>query len=153
MSRVRSRNTKPELVVRSLLHRMGFRFRVNRGDLPGRPDIVLPRYKTVVFVHGCFWHRHTGCKRATTPSTRREFWEAKFRANVMRDRRNGRELKKAGWRVIVLWECEVVADPVQAALSIARDLRGEGTEYQMPEKREVLRVAECKLQYQLDKGK
>jgi len=151
MSRIRSKNTKPELIVRSLLHRMGFRFRVNRKDLLGKPDIVLPKYKTVIFVHGCFWHRHKGCKGATTPSTRREFWEKKFKDNTNRDKRNRRELKKAGWNVIVLWECEVKADPVGVALDIARELRGDTAEYTMPEKREVLKVAEDKLQYQLAK--
>lgn len=153
MSRIRGRDTKPELIVRSLLHRMGFRFRVNSAELPGKPDIVLPKYRTVIFVHGCFWHRHAGCKRATMPSTRREFWEKKFRENTDRDTRNRRALKKGDWNVIVLWECEIVADPVRVALSSARDLRGGAAEYQMPEKGEVLKVAEGKLQYQLKNGR
>ena len=149
MSRIRSKNTKPELIVRSLLHRMGFRFRVNRKDLPGTPDIVLPKYKTVIFVHGCYWHRHPGCKGATTPSTRREFWEKKFRDNVDRDSRNQRDLRKAGWKVIVLWECEVFADPAIAVEKVATTLGRTSTRYDLPNKRTVLKVAEHRLRYQL----
>jgi DNA mismatch endonuclease, patch repair protein len=110
MSRIRSRDTKPEMVVRSLLHGMGYRFTVNgpkNRTLPGRPDIVLPKYRTVIFVHGCFWHRHNGCKGTTTPKTRTDWWEAKFAGNVARDRRNQRSLRKEGWRVVVVWECEL----------------------------------------------
>lgn len=86
MSRIKGRNTKPELVVRSLLHRMGYRFRLHRTDLPGKPDIVLPRYRTVIFVHGCFWHRHKGCRLAYTPKSRMEFWSTKFESNMIRDK-------------------------------------------------------------------
>jgi len=110
MSRIRSRDTKPELLVRSLLHGMGYRFTVKgpgNRNLPGKPDIVLPKYRTVVFVHGCFWHRHKGCKGTTTPKTRTEWWEAKFAGNVERDRRNQRLLRKSGWRVVVIWGCEI----------------------------------------------
>jgi len=107
MRRIRSGNTKPEIAVRSLLHRLGFRFRLHRNDLPGKPDIVLPRYKAVVFVHGCFWHRHSGCKCATTPSTRPSFWKKKFRGNVQRDKRVCSELRKSGWNVIIVWQCEL----------------------------------------------
>lgn len=106
MSRVRGRDTRPEMRVRRLLHGMGFRYRLHVADLPGRPDIVLPRYETVIFVHGCYWHRHRGCKRTTMPRANREFWEAKFETNTKRDRRNAARLKRAGWRVIVVWECE-----------------------------------------------
>jgi len=105
MSRITGKNTKPELVVRSILHRMGYRFRLHRKDLPGRPDIVLPKYKTVIFVHGCFWHRHKGCKYAYTPKSRKAFWQKKFRENVERDLKAQSELRKAGWRVLVIWEC------------------------------------------------
>ncbi|MEM9417689.1 MAG: DNA mismatch endonuclease Vsr [Planctomycetota bacterium] len=108
MSRIRGTDTKPERVVRSVLHRMGYRFRLHRRELPGKPDIVLPRYKTVVFVHGCYWHRHKGCRLAYTPKTRVEFWNTKFTANVERDRRNVRELEQSGWKVIIVWECETV---------------------------------------------
>lgn len=107
MSRIRNKNTIPELLLRSFLHRMGFRFRLHRKDLPGKPDIVLPKYKTVIFVHGCFWHRHSGCKRATTPSTNTEYWEEKFRKNVERDEKNRVELEALGWQVMVVWECEI----------------------------------------------
>jgi DNA mismatch endonuclease (patch repair protein) len=107
MRRIRNKDTAPEKVVRSLLHRMGYRFRLHGRKLPGTPDLVLSRYRTVVFVHGCFWHRHPGCKRTFVPSTRREFWEQKFRRNVERDQRNLRELREFGWRAIVVWECEI----------------------------------------------
>lgn len=107
MSRIRGRDTKPELAVRSLLHGMGLRFRVCRRDLPGTPDIVLPGRGTVVFVHGCFWHRHKGCKGATTPKSNVGFWTAKFDANVARDARNRRDLRKLGWSVLTVWECQI----------------------------------------------
>ena len=122
MSRIRSRDTKPERVVRSLLHGMGYRFTVNgpkNRTLPGRPDIVLPKYRTVIFVHGCFWHRHKGCKGTTTPKTRTDWWEAKFAGNVERDRRNQRSLRKEGWKVVVVWKCEIKS----AALLRSVDLR------------------------------
>lgn len=111
MSRIRGRDTGPERIVRSMLHRMGYRFRLHRRDLPGRPDIVLPRLRSVIFVHGCFWHRHKGCRYATTPKTRAEFWQKKFEENVERDRRNVAALRKEGWRVLCVWECET-RDPV-----------------------------------------
>lgn len=107
MSRIRGRDTGPEVRVRSILHRAGFRFRIHVRDLPGRPDIVLPRYRTVVFVHGCFWHRHRDCRQASTPSSNREFWLAKFADNQRRDRRNVRQLRRASWRVSIVWECDV----------------------------------------------
>ena len=109
MSRIPNKDTKPELLVRSLLHRAGYRFTVNgpkNKSLPGRPDIVLPKFKAVVFVHGCYWHRHRNCKYAYTPKSRVEFWDAKFDANVKRDRRNQRDLRKLGWKMIVVWECQ-----------------------------------------------
>jgi len=107
MSRIRGRDTKPEKAVRSLLHRMGYRFRLHGRDLPGRPDIVLPKHRTVIFVHGCFWHRHRGCKYAYTPKSRVGFWAKKFRANRLRDRRNEISLRERGWNVLVVWECEL----------------------------------------------
>jgi len=106
MSRIKSRNTSPELNVRSLLHGMGYRFRLHRKDLPGKPDIVLPKYRTVIFVHGCYWHRHPGCKFATTPKSNVIFWENKFRDNITRDQKNTECLKKEGWIVKVVWECQ-----------------------------------------------
>ena len=107
MSAIKSKNTKPEIAVRKLLHSMGYRFRLHRKDLPGSPDIVLPKYKTVIFVHGCFWHRHKNCKYASTPKTRQEFWEAKFRENINRDKLNQENLSSKGWKIIVVWECEI----------------------------------------------
>jgi DNA mismatch endonuclease (patch repair protein) len=100
-------NTKPELIVRRVLHAMGLRFRLHRKDLPGTPDIVLPRHRTVIFVHGCFWHRHEGCSKASTPKTRPEFWNTKFEQNVRRDQRNVQALVSRGWDVVTVWECEV----------------------------------------------
>ena len=110
MSAIKSKNTKPEIAVRKLLHSMGYRFRLHRKDLPGSPDIVLPKYKTVIFVHGCFWHRHNNCKYATTPKTRKEFWENKFEENVKRDNLNQANLTLKGWKIIILWECQLKED-------------------------------------------
>ena len=107
MSRIKSRDTEPELIVRSMLHRAGFRFRLHRKDLPGKPDIVLPKYNTVVFVHGCFWHRHEDCRFAYMPKSRKAFWRKKFKENKERDQRHSKELAALGWKVIVVWECEM----------------------------------------------
>ena len=107
MSRVRGKDTTPEKMVRSFLHRRGFRFRLHVKNLPGHPDIVLPKYRTVIEVRGCFWHRHQGCKRATTPSSNTAFWDAKFIRNIERDKKNEILLNELGWRVIVVWECEI----------------------------------------------
>jgi DNA mismatch endonuclease (patch repair protein) len=106
MSRIRGANTKPEIRVRSLLHHMGYRFRLHRKDLPGKPDIVLPKYETVIFVHGCFWHRHPDCQFAYTPKSRVEFWTKKFARNVERHDEVEAELTALGWNVVVVWECE-----------------------------------------------
>ncbi len=107
MAAVHSKDTKPELAIRKLLFSLGYRFRLQRKDLPGRPDIVLPRFKLAIFVNGCFWHRHEGCKLASTPKSRVEFWQEKFARNVARDQRNYAALKEMGWQVLVIWECEV----------------------------------------------
>lgn len=107
MGLVKSTNTRPEIAVRSLLHRLGFRFRIRKKGLPGKPDIVLARWKVVILVHGCFWHRHRGCANTRTPKTRVEFWKRKFDGNVKRDKEVRRKLKALGWRVIVVWECEI----------------------------------------------
>ena len=106
MSRIRSGDTKPERLVRSLLHKMGYRFRLHRRDLPGRPDIVLPGRRTVVLVHGCYWHRHPGCRFAYTPKSNVAFWQTKFNENVDRDLRQHGQLRDLGWHVITVWECE-----------------------------------------------
>ena len=100
MSRIRSKDTAPECIVRSFLHRHGFRFRLHVKDLPGTPDIVLPKYRTVIEVRGCYWHRHPGCKKTTTPSTNIDFWQKKFDENIARDQRTEAELQRLGWRVI-----------------------------------------------------
>lgn len=107
MSRIKGRDTAPEKRVRSLLHRLGFRFSLHNKNLPGRPDIVLKRYRAVVLVHGCFWHRHRRCKNSVLPKTRADFWLAKLNGNVARDKRNRAALKKQGWKTLIVWECEV----------------------------------------------
>jgi DNA mismatch endonuclease, patch repair protein len=116
MAGIRGRNTVPEMVVRRTLHASGLRFRLHGRDLPGSPDIVLPRYRAVVFVHGCFWHRHRGCRYSTTPASNRAFWRKKFEGNVVRDIRQRRALRADGWRVFTVWECQVHKHEVLAGL-------------------------------------
>jgi DNA mismatch endonuclease, patch repair protein len=106
MARIRGKNTKPEMVVRRTLHRLGYRYRLHRRDLPGRPDIVFPVRQVVLFVHGCFWHAHANCKVANLPNSRRKYWSAKFARNKDRDERNAILLAEAGWQVMTVWECE-----------------------------------------------
>lgn len=106
MSRIKNKNTKPEMIVRSLLHRMGYRFRLHKKCLPGKPDIVLPKHKTIIFVHGCFWHRHENCSYAYNPKSRIEFWKKKFIENINRDKKVQNELSELGWNVEMIWECE-----------------------------------------------
>lgn len=110
MAAIKSADTKPEMIVRKLLFREGFRYRLHYRRLPGIPDIVLPRYKTVILVHGCFWHQHRGCKYSTRPSSNIDYWNPKLKGNVERDRKNIRELKKRGWRIAVIWQCQVEKD-------------------------------------------
>jgi len=119
MAKIRGAHTQPERRVRSVLHSLGLRFRLHQAALPGRPDIVLRRHGTVVFVHGCFWYRHAACRRATTPKTNRRFWLGKFRANLRRNAGNQRDLRGAGWRVVVVWECEL-ARPKRLAARLRR---------------------------------
>ena len=107
MSGIRGKDTKPEIIVRRLLHGLGYRFRLHRRDLPGRPDIVLPKWNTVVFVNGCYWHGHENCELYRLPKTRSEFWEAKIEGNRKRDEWNYRQLRDAGWQVVLVWECAV----------------------------------------------
>lgn len=107
MSLIKCKNTQPELLLRKLLHRQGLRFRLHRSGLPGRPDLVFPRFKAVVFVHGCFWHHHQGCKMAGTPKSNTEFWVAKFDRNTARDAQVSAQLMQQGWRVFTTWECEL----------------------------------------------
>ncbi len=120
MAGITGRNTKPELRLRRLLHAAGFRYRLHAKDLPGRPDIVLPRYKAAIFVHGCFWHRHPGCRYSTTPASNTEFWNTKFAANVTRDAGKEHELIAAGWRVAVVWECELKTDALGVSMRLAK---------------------------------
>ena len=128
MSRITGKNTKPEILLRSLLHREGFRFRLHDERLPGKPDIVLPRYRTVIFVNGCFWHRHKNCKFAYVPKSRQEFWLTKFERTVNRDQEKLEALTNMNWQVIVVWECElnkqrekIIAD---ISLNLLRGLHG-----------------------------
>lgn len=107
MSRIKGKDTKPEIIVRSMLHRVGFRFRKNVESLPGKPDIVLPKYKTIIFVHGCFWHQHKGCAKCKIPKSKVEFWTEKLGKNVTRDLKHKRDLKKLDWTVLYVWECEL----------------------------------------------
>jgi DNA mismatch endonuclease (patch repair protein) len=107
MSGIRGRDKKPEIIVPKYLHARGLRYRIAPKNLPGKPDIVLPKYRTVVFVHGCFWHRHHGCRYAATPASNRDFWQAKFKQNLARDTLVRTQLEKHGWKVLIVWECEV----------------------------------------------
>jgi DNA mismatch endonuclease (patch repair protein) len=122
MARIRSTDTQPEKQVRSLLHRLGFRFRLHAKNLPGRPDIVLAKHATVVLVHGCFWHRHDCPRGASQPKTRPEYWSAKLAANVERDIKNKRALQRLGWRTLVVWECEL-RDPDRVRRRLLRHFR------------------------------
>ncbi|MGH9839078.1 MAG: very short patch repair endonuclease [Blastocatellia bacterium] len=106
MASVHEKNTTPELAVRSLLHRMGCRFRLHRKDIPGKPDIVLPRHKKSIFVHGCFWHQHKGCKHAARPTSNTDYWNKKLDRNIERDKANRKKIGELGWKVMVIWECE-----------------------------------------------
>jgi DNA mismatch endonuclease (patch repair protein) len=117
MAGIRGKDTRPELLLRRALHRRGLRYRLHGRKLPGRPDLVFSRFRAVLFVHGCFWHRHEGCRYATTPATRTEFWQAKFDANVARDVRNQHDLVQADWRVGIVWECTIRKGDIQAIAS------------------------------------
>ena len=131
MANIRGRDTAPELAVRRIAHRMGLRFRLHRIDLPGRPDLVFPKHRLAVFVHGCFWHRHQGCRYASTPKSRIAFWTEKFAANVERDARQEAALRTLGWRVLVIWQCESRDEAaVECRLAASIDLGGvaEGQE-------------------------
>jgi|WetSurMetagenome_2_1015567.scaffolds.fasta_scaffold243163_2 DNA mismatch endonuclease, patch repair protein len=144
MSRIRSGNTKPEMMVRSLLHSLGYRYRLRRKDLPGKPDLVLPAHRIVVFVHGCFWHRHPGCKNATTPKTNAAFWEKKLSENVDRDGRKQADLERLGWRVITVWECETETSSAELSSILQGRIRGQATE---PAHDDLLMVAEKQSPY------
>ena len=107
MGRVKNKDTKPEVHVRSIVHRMGFRFRKNKKNLPGHPDIVLPKYRKIIFIHGCFWHGHKNCKRAKRPSSNSKFWDTKLNRNIERDKINIAKLSSMGWHTMVIWQCQV----------------------------------------------
>ena len=125
MSKIKSHDTSIEIKVRKYLFSQGFRYRKNVKSLPGKPDIVLSKYKTVIFINGCFWHRHPGCKYATTPSSHQEFWQKKFTANVKNDQKNHKLLTESGWNVIVLWECEIEHDFVNLMIKLIKELRSQ----------------------------
>jgi DNA mismatch endonuclease (patch repair protein) len=110
MSKIRSKNTKPEILLRSALFRLGFRFRIHKKELPGKPDIVLPKYKTAIFVHGCFWHYHKDCREGRIPNTNSKFWKEKLERNIKKDEDHILKLKAIGWKVLVIWECEIEKD-------------------------------------------
>jgi DNA mismatch endonuclease (patch repair protein) len=122
MAAVPRQNTAPELLLRKALHRLGYRYRLHVRSLPGTPDIVFPALRVAVFVHGCFWHRHSGCKFASSPSSRRQFWEDKFAANVARDRHKEEELATAGWTVVVVWQCQIQHSLPDAVSAVERML-------------------------------
>ena len=124
MSRVGGKNTRPEMIVRRLVHAMGYRYRLHQAQLPGSPDLVFPGRRSVIFVHGCFWHRHDNCKLARMPKSRLEFWEPKLSANKVRDSRKVAELEAASWRVLVLWECELTS-AAELRIKLVRFLEGE----------------------------
>ncbi|MGE4307294.1 MAG: very short patch repair endonuclease [Novosphingobium sp.] len=132
MSGIRGRNTRPELRLRSALHAAGLRYRIHRKDLPGSPDLVFPKFGAVVFVHGCFWHRHPGCPKATSPSTRPEFWADKFAKNIERDERSRQSLIDAGWRVATVWECSLKEYGTEDLVTTVRSwLQGDGQELEV----------------------
>jgi DNA mismatch endonuclease (patch repair protein) len=157
MSKIRSKDTKPELVLRKALFARGFRYRVNVPNLSGKPDIVLPKYKTVIFVHGCFWHRHEGCKYAYTPKTNTKFWVDKITSNTERDKVNLQKLTALGWNIVTVWECEIrhkykhdftpLIDRVEAEILVQIPQKVSMKFYEEHEN-EILMVAENIVEYQ-----
>lgn len=155
MSKIRSSDTKPEMILRCGLHRLGLRYKLNNSDLPGSPDLVFPKYKTVVFVHGCFWHRHPGCKDASIPKTNQSFWVAKFNENIKRDARVKEELMQKGWKVIVVWECELQKDTIANIERVANEILGDGLNHstngkEKLERKQLILAAEKKVRERLD---
>lgn len=114
MSSIKSVNTTPEVIVRRILHRNGYRFRLHRNDLPGRPDIVLPKYNKIIFVNGCFWHGHENCKRSKLPDTNKDFWSSKISKNIERDKRNILKLQEMGWDCLIIWDCQIKKKDIQS---------------------------------------
>jgi len=121
MSQIHGKDTKPEMEIRRALHKLGFRYQLHRKDLPGKPDLVFPKYGTVLFVNGCFWHRH-GCRKTTTPKTNSEFWQKKFMENEIRDKKNIAKLETLGWKVLLVWECQIKEDPFKTANNITEQI-------------------------------
>lgn len=117
MSRIKGKNTKPEMLVRKFLHARGFRYKLHDKNLPGKPDLVLPKYKTVIFIHGCYWHKHEGCKYFVVPKTRTEWWLNKINGNVANDRKALADLKNNNWKIITIWECELKTGKAERSLS------------------------------------
>lgn len=161
MARIRGADTTPEWILRSGLHRLGFRFRLHAKGLPGRPDLLLRAHRAALFVHGCFWHRHPGCRHAASPKGNAAYWQAKFDANCRRDARNQRQLRALGWRVKVVWECQLNERTLPTLLAVARWLLQEDPDRTAPERcpferRELLRAATGKVRERIDgygKGK
>ena len=143
MSQIRNKNTKPELKLRQALWRLGFRYRVNDKRLPGTPDIVLPKYRTVIFVHGCFWHGHKDCKNATTPKSNTEFWKTKITRNQERDQEVWRQLEAKGWSVIIVWECQLKKAVLDETIGRVKEgIHLNGQQYQRAkEERKASRLA------------
>jgi DNA mismatch endonuclease (patch repair protein) len=150
MSKIRSRDTKPEWILRCGLHRLGFRYRIKNSQLPGQPDLIFPKFRAAVFVHGCYWHRHPGCKDASIPKTNVNFWTRKFAENVERDRRMKQKLENRGWRIMVVWECELSRQTVETIQRVAYWLRqGVGCHDYAVNRNELLAVAEEKIRYRI----
>lgn len=166
MSKIRSGDTKPEWILRTGLHRMGFRYALRNRKLPGSPDLVFRKHRAVVFVHGCFWHHHRKgrCRRASTPRNNQEFWREKFETNRRRDQRNLRELRKIGWRAKAVWECDLIDRTIPTILAVAEWLEGDGRcqhrkkrqvsyldrDRKSESRSEILRVAEERVRYRID---
>jgi DNA mismatch endonuclease (patch repair protein) len=158
MSKVRSSDTKPEWILRCALHRLGFRYKLKTRDLPGNPDLVLSKYRSVVFVHGCFWHRHEGCKDASMPKSNGSFWVKKFSENVERDAKNRETLSRQGWNVIIVWECELVNKTIETIEKVVHNIRSglrPVSQIQYPQldlqRKALLTAAEQKVRYRIDK--
>jgi DNA mismatch endonuclease (patch repair protein) len=153
MSRIRSQDTRPELVVRAALHKAGFRFRLGSKILPGNPDIILPKHKTAVFIHGCFWHFHSRCKIAKIPKSNRAFWIRKFTRNKERDKRKSRELRRLGWKAITVWECQITRDPESIVKKIIKNMKGVNADdiIVLPTRRQLWSRARYKSIRELDK--
>jgi DNA mismatch endonuclease (patch repair protein) len=150
MSKVRSRDTKPEWILRCGLHRLGFRYRLKNRHLPGSPDLVFAKFHAAVFVHGCYWHRHQGCKDASTPKSNIDFWERKFAENIERDSRIIRELENLGWRILVVWECELTRKARETVHRVASWLKQGNVCYDcVINQSELLSVAEKKIRYRI----